>query len=75
MIKSEYFLTRKDGVKLIKTYSDEGFMIQNTETNEVFSEAIDPDNSGRVYIETDKKIENNIELEQNAETIQENIEQ
>lgn len=57
MIIKEYFTTRKDGVKLYKTYSDEGFYIQKVGTEEVYDEAIDVENAHYTYEETDEKIE------------------
>ena len=56
MIIKEYFTTRKDGVKLYKTYSDEGFYIQKVGTEEVYDEAIDVENAHYTYEETDEKI-------------------
>jgi hypothetical protein len=41
----------------IKNYSDEGFYMQKVGTDEIYSEAIDPIDSGRTYIETDKLID------------------
>jgi hypothetical protein len=41
MIKKEYYKTRKDGVKLYKTYSDTDHQIINKKTGVVYSEAID----------------------------------
>lgn len=58
MIKVEYYTTRKDGVILIRTYSDEGYMIERDGIK--YSEAIDPEGSGRVYIETNEKIKEEI---------------
>lgn len=43
-----------------KTYSDEGYMIERDGVK--YGEAIDPLNSGRVYIETTEKIEVEEEL-------------
>lgn len=57
MIKVEYYKTRKDNVKLYKTYSDENYMIQKVGTGEIYEEAIDVENSGYEYIETNEKIE------------------
>lgn len=57
MIKKEYLKTRKDGVKLFRTYSDKDFLIKKIGTNEIYSEAIDVENSNFEYIETLKKIE------------------
>lgn len=43
--------------EFIKNYSDLGYYIQKAGTEEIYSEAIDPINSGRIYVEIDKKIE------------------
>lgn len=57
MIKTEFFVTRFDGVNLYHTYSDKNMMIQKDGTDEVYSEAIDVENSGFSYTETDIPIE------------------
>ena len=44
-----------NGRKLVRTYSDTGYMIENQQGVR-YSEAIDPENSGRTYTETDEKI-------------------
>lgn len=66
MIIKEYFTTRKDGVKLYKTYSDSGFYIRKVGTEEVYDEAIDVENAHYTYEETDEKIEQD-ELERKME--------
>lgn len=58
MVVKEYYETRTDGVKLFKSYSDEGFYIRKVGTDEVYSEAIDVENAPYTYEETDEKIEN-----------------
>ena len=58
MIITKYYMTRTDGVVLNRTYSDEGMMIEREGVQ--YSEAIDPAELGRVYIETDIPI---VELE------------
>ena len=55
MIKTEFYTTRPDGVKLYRTYSDSGFYIEQN-TGAVYSEAIDIENSGYTYAETDTPI-------------------
>lgn len=65
MIIREYYTTRKDGVKLYKTYSDSGFYIQKSGTEEIYDEAIDIENAEYDYIETTQKIE--IEEDLNSE--------
>ena len=57
MIVTEFYTTRKDGVNLYKTYSDANKYIRKVGTDEVYSEAIDVENSGYTYEETDKEIE------------------
>ncbi len=51
MIKTEFYLTRGDGVKLYRTYSTSGKMIERD--GELYSEAIDPEGVNRTYTETD----------------------
>lgn len=46
-----------NGREFTKNYSDAGYMIQKVGTEEIYTEAIDPINSGRTYVETDKPIE------------------
>ena len=57
MIKTDFYMERKDGVKLYRTYSDRNMMIQKDGTDETYSEAIDVENSGFTYTETDIPIE------------------
>ena len=61
MIITEYYMTRSDGVVLVRSYSDAGKMIRKVGTDEVYADAIDPEGSGRTYEETDKDIENGTE--------------
>ena len=56
MIIKEYFTTRKDGVKLYKTYSDGGFYIKKIGTEEVYDEAIDVEGAPYTYEETETTI-------------------
>lgn len=57
MIKKEYYKTRKDGVNLYITYSDEGFKIKQLPTGIIYDEAIDVEDAPFTYIETEEKIE------------------
>ena len=59
MIVTEYYRTRVDGVVLNRTYSDTGMMIERDGVR--YSEAIDPAELNRVYIETDEPIDENEE--------------
>ena len=56
MVKKEYFLTREDGIKLYRSYSDEQFYIQKVGTDEIYSEAVDVETTTYEYVETDEKI-------------------
>ena len=51
MIKTEYYMTREDGVRLVRTYSDAGRYVVKTTDNSQYTEAIDPEGSGRTYVE------------------------
>ena len=57
MVIREFHRTRKDGVNLYKTYSDQNFYIQKVGTEEIYDVAIDVENAPFEYIETDKPIE------------------
>lgn len=57
MIKIEFYGERKDGVKLYRTYSGAGVMIQKVGTTEVYEEAIDIEGAGYTYTETNELIE------------------
>lgn len=54
-IKTEYYMTRTDGVVLNRTYSDAGFMIERDGVR--YSEAIDPAELNRKYVETDEPVD------------------
>ena len=64
MIVTEFYTTRTDGVKLYRTYSDAGFKIERDGVQ--YDEAIDPENTGRVYTETDERIEVEEPVENNS---------
>lgn len=68
-IVREFYKTRKDGVNLYKTYSDEDYMIHKIGTEETYSEAIDVENAPFEYEETTEKIETEelSEIEQKAQ--------
>lgn len=66
MVVKEYYTTRGDGVKLYRTYSDQGFLILQVETGIQYDEAIDVENAPYTYSETDEKIEQD-ELERGME--------
>lgn len=57
MIVREYYTTREDGVRLYRTYSDKNLYIRKVGTDEVYSEAIDVEDAPYTYEETEYKIE------------------
>lgn len=56
MIVKEFYRTRKDGVNLYKTYSDNNFYIKKLNTDETYAVAIDVETSTFEYIETEEQI-------------------
>lgn len=64
MIQTKFYTKRKDGVNLFRIYSDRNMMIQKDGTEEIYSEAIDVENSGFTYTETDIPIEGDTDTEQ-----------
>lgn len=61
MIVTEFYKTREDGVLLNRTFSDIGMMIEREGVH--YSEAIDPVDSARTYIETDVPCEDATEAD------------
>ena len=57
MIVREVYTTRKDGVNLYRTYSDDNMYIRQIETGVKYSEAIDVEDAPYTYEETDTPIE------------------
>ena len=62
MIITEYYLTRADGVVLNRTYSDAGYYILQNETGIEYSEAVDVEGAPYTYSETDRFIDENVEV-------------
>jgi len=57
MIKTDFFRTREDGVDLYRTYSDQGVLIHCNEDGGDYDEAVNVQNSGFTFYETDIPIE------------------
>ena len=57
MLIKEFYIKRKDGVNLYRTYSDENFKIRQIETDVLYDEAIDVEDSNYTYEETNIPIE------------------
>ena len=66
-IVKELYKTKKDGVKLYRTYSDEGFTIKKVGTEEIYEEAIDVESASYEYEETTELIEVTSEIELKAQ--------
>jgi hypothetical protein len=70
MIIKEEYKTRADGVKLFRTYSDEGKLLIQNETGIKYTEAIDVENAPYTYSESDEEQD---EVEMTAEEFAELI--
>ncbi len=67
MIKKEFYLERKDGVKLYKTYSDINHYIIQKETEIKYTEAIDVENCNYTYEESEELIEEELIEEEESD--------
>ena len=56
MVITEAYRTRSDGVNLVRTYSDAGMKLVRND-GVVYDEAIDVENSGYTYTESDEYAE------------------
>ncbi len=63
MLRTET-LTREDGVTLVRTYSDAGRLILQNETGLLYDEAVDVENSGYTYTESDQMSDDTLTAEQ-----------
>lgn len=52
----EFYKTRKDGVNLVRTFSDKNVYIQKDGTEEIYTEAIDVESAEYTYSETEEPI-------------------
>ena len=59
MVKREYVTTRKDGVKLYRSFSDDGHAIEQIETGIIYDEAIDVEDAPYTYREEKEEGEPN----------------
>ncbi len=55
-IQREFYGERADGVKLYRTFSDDGRMIRQNETGVLLDEAVDVEGANFTYTETDVQI-------------------
>ena len=56
MVKTEYFKTRKDGVKLFLTYSDIGKKLIRND-GEIYYDAVDVEGIGYTYTESEEDLD------------------
>lgn len=54
MIQKELYMTRSDGVKLYRSYSDANKDLLQVETGAVYNEAIDVEGAAYTYQEVDR---------------------
>ena len=55
MIQKELYMTRSDGVKLYRSYSDADKDLLQVETGNVYTEAIDVEDAAYAYQEVDRE--------------------
>lgn len=67
MIVREFYATRRDGVDLYHTYSDAGHVIRQEQTGEEYEDAIDDINAPYTYIETNKRVQDVVGIEDYTE--------
>ena len=57
MIQTDFYMKRYDGIDLYRTYSDINHYIIQDQTGIEYEEAIDVEDSGFTYTESDREIE------------------
>ena len=65
-IQREFFGERSDGVKLYRTFSDDGKFIVQTETGAVLEDAVDVEDATYTYVESEEAIPHHTEESTNA---------
>lgn len=55
MIQKELYMTRSDGVKLYRSYSDSNKDLLQVETGAIYGEAIDVEDAAYTYQEVDRE--------------------
>lgn len=67
MIHRDYFRTREDGVRLFRTYSDANKYLIQTDTGDIYEDAIDVEDTSHTYEEGDDIPTENISTEEYAQ--------
>lgn len=65
-IQREFFGERSDGVKLYRTFSDDGKFIIQTETGAILEDAVDVEDATYTYAESEETIPRHTEESTNA---------
>ena len=65
-IQREFFGERSDGVKLYRTFSDDGKVIRQNETGVLLDEAVDVENAAYTYSETGEDVGKHTEEKNDA---------
>ena len=65
-IQREFYGERSDGVKLYRTFSDDGKFIVQTETGAVLEDAVDVEDAAYTYAESEEAIPHHTEESTNA---------
>jgi len=65
-IQREFFGERSDGVKLYRTFSDDGKFIVQTETGAILEDAVDVEDATYTYAESEEAIPHHTEESTNA---------
>jgi len=65
-IQREFFGKRADGVKLYRTFSDNGKVIRQNETGVLLDEAVDVEDATYTYAESEETIPHHTEESTNA---------
>jgi hypothetical protein len=69
MLKREFYKTREDGIKLYRSYSNENYKIRQIETDLLYDEAIDVEDTEFEYEETNILIDDEIDDSEALEVI------
>lgn len=69
MIQKEFYMTRSDGVKLYRTYSDSNKELLQVETGAIYGEAIDVEDAAYTYQEVDREEAETDEAEDMCEAL------
>ena len=61
MVVKEFYRTRDDGIRLVRSYSDAGKKIQKVGTEEIYDEAVDLEDEPYMYMETEEDVDDDVD--------------